>query len=245
MAKYDTAKNVINGAAVECGLVAVADPYSSADPAFVQMCQLLSSAGRELVLAHQWQHLINSYSLTTVLGDTGDYPLPTDFYEMIDQSGWSSTYRTPLGGPLDSQDWQMVTNNNTLASIYVSFRIFKDQFSLWPRPPLGGVNVNFEYRSRNWVGTVNNTVPVLVLVKDAPTISSDVVLFEYLAIMKFLKIKFLGARGMDTTEAVDEFTGIFNQVTGANNAAAVLSLTRKTLFPYMGDRNVPTTRFGL
>lgn len=245
MALYDTAKNVINGAAVECGLAAVVDPYASQDPAFIQLVQLLATGGRELVLSYFWQHLVNTFVLTTVLGDTGDYPLPADFYEMVDQSGWSSTYRTPLGGPFDSQDWQMVTNNNTLASIYVSFRIFKQQFSIWPRPPLGGVNVNFEYRSRYWVGQFNATVPVIVLQKDAPAASADVVLLDYLVILKFLKYKFLSARGMDTTAAEQEFSDIFDKVTGSNNGAAVLSLTRKTLFPYLGDRNVPTTRFGL
>jgi len=246
VAKYDTAKNIINAAASECGLTTSTNsPYSSTDPAVIQLVQLLYTAGKELLLMYPWQHLTNQYSLTTGVADTGDYPLPTDFLEMIDQSGWSSTYRTPLGGPLDSQDWQMVTNNNTLASIYVSFRIWKDQFSLWPRPPVAGVNVNFEYRSRYWVGTVSATVPVLTLTKDGPTASSDIVLFDYLLMVKFLKIKFLSARGMDHSDADDEFVTIFNQITGANNGAAVLSLTRKTLFPYLGDRNVPTTRFGL
>lgn len=246
MAKYDTAKNIINAAGIECGLTTVnASPYSSTDPAYIQLVQLLTTGGREMVNMYAWQHLINTFSMVTGVADTGDYPLPTDFMEMIDQSGWSSTYRTPLGGPLDSQDWQMVVNNNTLASIYVSFRIFKDQFSLWPRPPVAGVNVNYEYRSRYWVGTVSATVPVLTLTKDAPTVSADVVLFDSLLITKFLKIKFLSARGMDHSDADDEFVTIFNQITGANNGAAVLSLTRKTLFPYIGDRNVPTTRFGL
>ena len=246
MAKYDTAVACINGAAVECGLTAVTDPYSSVDPAFVQLCQLLSSGGKELVGAFQWSHLINTYNLTTVLGDSGNYPLPPDFLEMIDQSGWSSTYRTPLGGPFDSQDWQMVTNNNTLASIYLSFRLFKEQISVWPQPPLGGINVNFEYKSRWWVGLYNSgSIPAIVPQKDSPMAASDIILFDHLMILKFLKVRFKDARGLDSTAAAEEFTTAFNMVTGQNIGAAVLSLTRKTLFPYLGDRNVPTTRYGL
>jgi len=112
MAQYDTAKNIINAAAVECGLGVSSDPYASQDPAFVQLVQLLVSAGQELALKFPWEQCVKKYTITTAALDTGDYSLPSDFNWMIDQSGWEATQRYPLGGPLDSQDWQMLTNNN-------------------------------------------------------------------------------------------------------------------------------------
>jgi hypothetical protein len=243
---FDTVSNVIAGAATECGLTfaAGADPYASTDPAIVQMLTLLTTSGRELCISNpnNWQQLTKNYTITTVYpGDSGDYALPADFNYMIDQSGWERTLRNPLGGPLDSQDWQMVTNNNTLASIYVAFRIFANQFSVFPRPPANGLVINFEYISRYWVAVSGSTTGT----KDAPTLSNDVILFEYTLMVKWLKVKFLEARGMDTSAAQKQLNDIWGKVVGIVQAAPVLSLTRRTLFPYLGDRNIPTTRYGL
>ena len=149
--------------------------------------------------------------------------------------------RNPLGGPLDSQDWQMVTNNNTLASIYVAFRIFASQFSLFPRPPANGLVINFEYISRNWVSIAGSTV----LSKDAPTVATDLIYFDRLVMIKFLKLRFREARGGETDAFAKQFEDNYARVTGKIISAPVLSLTRKTLFPYLGDRNIPTTRYGL
>ena len=61
MARWDDAGTIINDAAVEVGLSAVADPFASADPAFVQLCRLLTSAGRELLGMHQWHKFVATH----------------------------------------------------------------------------------------------------------------------------------------------------------------------------------------
>jgi hypothetical protein len=243
MAQYDTAKNVINAAAAECGLGSTSDPFASTDPSFIQLVQLLTNAGQELNLKFPWEQLIKKYSITTVVpGDTGDYALPSDFGYMIDQSGWEATQRYPLGGPLDSQDWQMLTNNNTLASIYISFRISQMKFRLFPQPPANGLIVNFEYVSRWWVCTsAAPTTPA----QDSPLLASDIVYIDRLLMVKKLKVMFLEARGFDSTSATKQMQDAYDAVTSQNMPAPVLSLDRKTLFPYLGERNVPTTRYGL
>jgi hypothetical protein len=247
MPRFDTAGTIINQAAAEVGLVPVSNPYLSTDPSFVQMTYLLSSAGRELLGAHQWQRFVQTHTITTVVPpDTGNYDLPADFGWIIDQTGWSPTAGgagLPLGGPLSEQDWTYLVNTNLAAStIYISFKQADGQFQVLPQPPPDNTIINFEYMSRYWVATA---LAPTVLAKDAPTATDDVVLFEPVLIMKLLKLRFLEAKGFDTTAAMGQFANVFSQWTGKDTSTAVLNMARVRTFPYLGWRNVPETNYGL
>lgn len=241
MARYDTAGEVINSAAVECGITPVTDPFASADPAFVQLCALLTNAGRELLGLHEWQKMNRTHTITTAALDSGEYDLPANFGYMIDQTGWTPTNRLPLGGPLSPQDWTYLGNTNLASStVYVSFRINEGQFWVLPQPPPTGIEINFEYVSRNWVLDADDTTE-----KDKVEASDDTVWFEPILIVKFLKLRFLGAKGFDTTSPLNEFNSVFMQWTGKDLSAPVLSMSRMRVFPYLGWRNIPESGYGL
>lgn len=246
MSRYETAAQIINGAASECGLTAVSDPYASTDPAFVQLCTLLGSAGQEMLVLYEWQKLVKVHTITTsVPPDTGNYDLPDDFGYMIDQTGWTPTNAgsgLPLGGPLSEQDWTYLINTNLAnATIYVSFKIAEEQFQVLPQPPPDGIVINFEYISRWWVALTDTTTPA----KAAPTQSDDVILYEPILMKKFLKLRYLEAKGFDTTAAVGQFLTMFNAWTGRDTTAQILNMARSRFFPYLGYRNIPETNYGL
>lgn len=242
MARYDTAGVIINQVAAEVGLVPVSDPYVVSDPAFAQLQYLLNSAGQELVIASEWQKLTRRHTIVTAALDTGDYPLPDDFSRMIDQTGWSPTNRLPLGGPLTPQDWAYITNANLAQqTIYISFRQDQGLIRVLPQPPTPGVTINFEYISRWWVSNPGGTTPE----KESCSDQNDVVLYEPILIKKFLKLRFLQAKGFDTTAASQEFLGMFEGWTGADMAAPVLSMSRSRKYPFLDWRNIPETNFGM
>lgn len=246
MARYDTAGDIINDAATEVGLTAVSDPYISTDPAFIQLCRLMTTAGQEMLSLHQWQKFVKAHSITAIVPpDTGNYDLPDDFAYLIDQTGWTPTNGgngLPLGGPLSEQDWTYLVNTNLAASqIYVSFKIAEGQIQLLPQPPANGTIINFEYISRWWVADPGTTTPA----KDRCVASDDVVLFEPILIKKFLKLRFLEAKGFDTTAAAGQFLTMFQAWTGKDVSAPVLNMARSRFFPYLGYRNIPETNFGL
>lgn len=246
MARYDSAADIINGAAVECGLTAVSDPYSSTDPAFIQLRLLLKTAGLEMLSLYQWQKMVREHSITTAVPpDTGDYDLPDDFGFMIDQTGWSPMSAgtgLPLGGPLSEQDWAYLVNTNLASStIYVSFKISEGQFQVLPQPPPDGIEINFRYISRYWVAATGSTTGT----KFAPEQADDVILFEPILIIKFLKLRYLEAKGFDTTAAVGQFLTMFQAWTGKDVSAPVLNMARSRYFPYLGYRNIPETNYGL
>lgn len=240
MSRYETAKEVINNAAGECGLTPLADVFASLDPAFIQLRNLLTSVGRELVGLHTWQRLIKTHTITTAVPpDDNEYALPDNFAYMIPQTGWSPSEMMPLGGPLSPQDWTYLVNSGLGPStIYVSFRVAQGAFMLLPDPPPDAVTINFEYISRDWVleGATE---------KDKAENNADVVLFETILISKFLKLRFLEAKGFDTTAALGQFQSVFMQWTGNDISAPILSMARNRVFPYLGWRNIPETNYGL
>lgn len=246
MARYDTATEIVNAVAAEVGLTPVADPYTSTDRAFIQLRNILSTAGKELLTLHQWNKFVKEHSITTnVPPDTGNYDLPSDFAWMIDQTGWTPTNAgagLPLGGPLSEQDWTYLVNTNLASStIYVSFKISQGQFQVLPQPPTDNIEINFEYISRWWVAVTGSTTGT----KEAPTLGTDVVLYESILIIKFLKLRYLESKGFDTTAATAQFLTMFQAWTGKDVSAPILNTARMRFFPYLGYRNIPETNYGL
>lgn len=247
MARFDTASEIVNAAAVECGLTASTDVFSSSDPAFVQLRTMLTSVGRELLGLHQWNRFVKTHTITTAVPpDTGDYDLPSDFGFMIDQTGWTPTnvgMGLPLGGPLSEQDWAYLVNTNLASStIYVSFKQSEGKFIVLPQPPPNAIDIIFSYISRWWVAAAATPTTAST---DKVQANDDVVLFEPILIVKFLKLRFLESKGFDTTAAIAQFQSVFMQWTGKDTSAPVLNAARMRIFPYLGWRNIPETNYGL
>lgn len=244
MARYDEAGDIINRAAAECGITPVTDPFTSTDATFASLVTLLTSAGQEMLALHEWNKLNRTHSITTVVPpDTGQYDLPDDFGYMINQTGWDQTERLPLGGPMTAQDYAYLVNTNLANStVFVTFRMNEGQFWVLPDPPPNGANINFQYISRNWVQPFGTTTPAERT--DSPTAFADVVLYEPILMIKFLKLRFLESKGFDTTAAVGQFLTMFKSWTGRDASAPVLRMARSCLFPYLGYRNIPETGYG-
>lgn len=245
MARYDTAQAVINAAANECGLATPAsfNPFTSNDAAYVQLVALMTQAGRELYGMHEWNILQKNFSQTMLSTDSGSYNLPADFGYMIDQTGWNPTNRLPLGGPLTPQNWEyLVSTGLAKSTIYVSFKISQGLFQVLPQPPPNNSVITFEYISRWWAAVTGApTTPA----QDFVQLATDVVLFEPILISKLLKLRFLEAKGFDTSAAAQQFINVFNQYTDKDVSAQTLNMARNRVFPYLGWRNIPETNYGL
>lgn len=242
MGRYATANDIVNRAALEVGLVPQNDVFSSQDVAFQQLTGLLNSCGQELVELHPWQVLVKEYSLTTQAGDDGKYDLPDDFAYMIDQTGWDRTNRVAIGGPLSAQDWAYLKGRDLVSqSIYASFRQVEGEFWLFPQPPPEGLEISFEYINRNWVNEQSTQTA-----KDNADTGSDIVLFEPILMVKYLKVKFLDAKGFPSQAARQEFEVIFDSKTGKDAGASILNAGRGIRgVPYLNSYyNTPDSGYG-
>lgn len=238
-----TANNILNQVAVETGSQPVSDPFASQDPTFVQLQFLLNTAGQELVQMYKWELLIREANIVTQDGDTGDYPLPADFYYMINQTGWERSQQVPLFGPLSAQDWQYLLGRDLVSStIYASFRLNEGMFKLFPQPPSNNLDIHYEYVSKNWVS--NNDQPVTYT--DTVTSGSQQPLYDKTLIGRYLKVKFLEAKGFDSSKAQDDFNQVFSFLTGLDKGAEVLNVGGGgRRFPYLDTyRSLPDSGYG-
>jgi hypothetical protein len=228
MARQETAGTIINRVAVEIGLRQVQDPFSSQDEGFSQMVGLLNVAGQEMVELHNWETLLTQFSLTTSSLDSGVYPLPADYDRFVGQTGWDQSNDVPIIGPLSPQDWAYLKGRDLASdSIYLSYRIYQNQFEVYPQPPPDGVNVSFEYISRNWV------LPADQVRTDSCTASGDTVLLDPLLMQKFLKVKYLDAKNLPSQAARIEFENVLQNRQGNDNGAPILSASRSRYYPYL------------
>jgi hypothetical protein len=235
---------LLNRVAAEAGLLPVADPYADQAQHFLQLRYLLQTCGEELTLAHQWEWQTASHTILTQALDTGNYDLPSDFLHMIDQTHWERSQNVPVFGPLSAQDWTYLLGRDLVTStIYATFRIKEGKFSLFPQPPPSGLDINFEYQSKNWVSDGQPT-PTL---SDAVTAGSEIVLFDRTLITRMLKLKWLEAKGFDTTKPQDDFNQVFSSITGKDKGAEIISAGRSgRTFPYLDTyRSTPDSGFGL
>ncbi len=104
-------------------------------------------------------------------------------------------------------------------TIYAKFRIQQGQFTIFPQPAPPNLLINYEYFSVNWVsdGTTPDTL------KSECTQNSDKPFFPRLIISRYLKLKWLQAKGLDANTAQDDFNQIFDNVTGTDKGAPVLN----------------------
>lgn len=236
---------IINRVAVEVGLTPVPDAFATDDPAFAQLSYLLTTCVQELMEIYPWQVLVREFQYTTVQGESGDLTLPADFGYMIPQTGWERSENVPLIGPLSAQDWTYLLGRDLVGStIYASFRFDQNKFRIFPNDPMpGGLDINFEYISRNLIIVAGQTP---IEYSDEAITAADIPQFPPLLITRMLKMKFLDAKGFDSQKATDDYNLILNSWMGKDNSAPILTAQRSTrYYPYLEPyRNTPDTRYG-
>ena len=242
---WPTAGSIVSAAAVEIGLSASADPYASHDPNVIQMCQLLKSLGRELVLTRNWTYLLKTHLFTTVQGQSM-YDLPADYGAMLDQTWWNRTNRLPVGGPLSPQEWQYLKARLVGVVFNVLFRPQDGKIQLYPDTNTpGGFQIAFEYLTKFWVSSAATPT---VLGYDAPNVSDQLVWFDELMLTQGLKYKMLQAKGFDSTAAKEEYLATREAIQGVDAWSPKLNATRGgpigIVDPLIGGQSVPITGYG-
>lgn len=246
MSRYLPVDTIINRAALEVGLLPSPSPTTDQDEAFVQLVGLLTGAGQELCELHPWQVLVRRYEINTNPandGTSGSYDLPDDFNYMIDQTGWDRKNRVAIGGPLSAQDWTYLAGRDLVSqTIYASFRQVDGKIDIYPQPAPEDMLITFEYISRNWLMEQGQTMPN----RDDIGAGSDVCVLDPQLTIKFLKLKFLQAKGFDTSAAGLEFDTMLDSRIGKSEGAPVLSASNSTRgFPYLNSYgSTPDTGYG-
>ena len=243
MSRYLSVNDIINRVALEAGLLPSSSPVTDTDDTFIQLVGLFNSSGQELCELNDWQVLVKEFSITTQASDSGTYDLPDDFNYMIDQTGWDRKNRVSIGGPLSPQDWTYLAGRDLISqSIYASFRQVDGKLDLYPQPPPDDLLLTWEYISRNWLMEQGQSEAN----RDTVGAGNDICILDPLLSIKFLKLKFLQAKGFDFSAAAMEFDTLLTSRIGKSTGAPILSASRGSrAFPYLSPYgNTGDTGFG-
>ncbi|HET9554345.1 MAG TPA: hypothetical protein VFP50_15390 [Anaeromyxobacteraceae bacterium] len=245
MAHFETVAQVVSLAARELGLVSadITNPYASTDANVLQMCSLLTSAGREIIRERRWTQSIKEGTFTTVQG-TDNYALPADFLRMIPSSAWNRTNRLPVGGPIDSEEWQYLAGRLVGIVFNVVVRKWQGRWYLFPNGAAtpGGYVIAYEYMSSYWVAP---TATPTTGTKDAPTLATDVLLFDTHLMSRALKRAWVRAKGLPGDAIEDDYEKALDAVCDDDAASRVQYLGRaQPLDPLLGQQNIPYSGFG-
>jgi hypothetical protein len=243
VAIFDTSATVISQAAREMGLISadVSNPYTSTDANILQLCSLLTAAGKELIREHQWSQSLNIHTFSTVAG-TSVYNLPADYIRMVDQTGWNRTNDFPLGGPLTPQTWEYIQARGSTVTFRILFRPRnrKLEFANGTDTP-GSQSIAFEYMSSYWVQATGQSAGN----KAAPTASTDTILFDSHLMVKALKRAFLREKGFDASVAEADYRRALDSVMRDDSPAPVLSLNGvRSAESLLDGSNLPDTGYG-
>lgn len=242
MAHFDTALNVLNNSALELGLIkaALSDPFASTDQNIIQLRSLLTRVGRMLVRARNWSHLTKEYTFNTA-ASTASYALPSGFDRFRFASAWNRDTVQPLGGPLDSAQWQMVKARTSVGTVVTPFRIFGNLLYLFPTPTAAEA-IYYEYVSGLWVLPTSGSPAAPTLTTS--TIKTDTLWFDEPLMVAGLKLAWHRAKQQDTTYAQAEYDEAYAAAAGGDGAAPGLTIAAPSGPKFLGDDNVPDTGFG-
>lgn len=238
---FDNAATVINDAATELGLAAVADPVGSADPNFIKLTAYLKSAGRKAVGRRAWTFLRKEASIVTVLAQEA-YNLPADFVNLLPDTMWDRSTRFPAGN-LSPFEWQYLKAINAGNVYRLYTRFAGNQLLVYGGASVpAGHQVFFEYKSLFWAGLQGTVLPG-GNTKEAPTSSTDVVFFDPQFMVKAIKHEFALNNGLGDVFK-DDMDDAFEAAANKDGNMPKLSLVKKQNDDLISGRNLPPTGFG-
>lgn len=239
-ARFESAAELVNTAAVEVGLPANSAPFSSSDPNYKQLIKLLNVCGRELALMPSWNMQFREGTITVVAGQL-EYDLPDDYLGVVDDTVWNTTNNWSAYGSVTPQTWTLWITENPSVIFNAVFRVARRKLVIPPGIEPGTV-LSYEYRSRAWVLS-GTQVDVY---KDKVTDPGDIVLFEPVLVTRMLVFKFLRTKGFESSGAFAEFQTVLEMVKSTDRPAPRFDLSQSVSGRRMiDDENVPDSGYGL
>jgi hypothetical protein len=230
--------SVVQDASDELGLPHPSAVLSNSDLTVVQLAALTRAAGDTLVKRRLWRFLVELHSITTTTAEY--YALPSDYSRIIDNTTWDGTNHWPLDGPLLSQEWQYLTRGIVSSGPRMQFRFSENRIQVRPTPVTAGLSLSFFYISKYWI-YVDGLLPTDDVTRQAAfQLDSDLIAFDHRLIVDSVKLRFLQAKGFDTTAVAQDLQNSLDDAVSADTGAMKLNLARGSLYyPLVGVQNIP------
>jgi len=217
---------------------------ASTDPLIALMIEQANIAIAELFTQYEWPELTKEGTIEVFTNDPPNpsyanevsYDLPEDFFRFIDQTQWNASMRFPAVGPVAPQGWMTYLVFPISANFTLTWQVRggKIWFLNPPSPP--GQTFRFMYYSGATVRDADDQN----LYKNLATKNGDAFLLDGLLVTLLTRMKWLEAKGFDSSAAARDFATAWDARAGAKKGANILNMAgQRGGYPYIGIGNLP------
>lgn len=232
MSLLTACQNVVN----ETGLGdAPATIIGNADKLAVQLLALAKREAKVLA-AKNWQALIREQTLTMVSGTSG-YSLPADWARYATETFWDTTNYWQMRGSIDPATWQALRRGIVAGTtVRKDFRVVGNLVQVFPTPVNSTDVLIGEYlRNTPWIDST------LVTYRVAPTADTDTTVFPEHLLELGIKWRLKDAKGLDYTEAFNEYETQVQLAFAQDTPADALNFTASARIAFTTNipQNIP------
>ena len=166
---------------------------------------------------------------------------PTGFDRQIDRTQWDKSKHWEMLGPETPQQREWLRSGYISTGPRIRYWYMGGYFQIWP--PLGSTeSLSFEYASKYWVLA---TAPTLLTpTKQAFTVDTDTCIFPDSLMRSMIRLKYLEAKGMDTTAAYMAYTAQRDLAKANDAGSPTLSMAPRVSEVLIGWDNIPDSTYG-
>jgi len=244
MTNFATFQTLLQQVCAMLNLAVPTDPVGSTDPNLIMMRTAANLSSLEMLNAYEWSQLTKMDSITVETaippspGEATEvgFDLPGDFYRFIDQTQWNGAMRFPAVGPVAPQGWMTYMVFPISANFTLTWQIRQNQIYFLNPPPAPGQQFRFMYLSQALVQDADDPT----LYKNVASKAGDTFMLDGILMVLMTRVKWLEARGFDSSAAVRDFLLAFDSRIGAQKGANILNMAGgRHDYPYIGIGNLP------
>lgn len=218
----ETLLDIVQTAAGEVLVPVSTQAVGSTDEIAQGLLALANATGRDLVRRAEWGALVTLATMPTAANQS-DYPLPTDYFRMVDDTVWDLSTHWSVGGPLSPAADRFIRSSLVgVSAIWRRFRLVGRSIRLTPTPVDASGMIVFEYLSRNWcLGSGANAGKTAA----AFALDTDTTVFDFDLMVKGVKWRWMAAKGQDAVELRAEYEDALTALIAADQGGGALNFS--------------------
>ena len=236
---YSTGQELVSQLMKSMGMTPSPDIAGATDKQSIQLWQLATEVGQELVKENDWPDLSREFTITTVVGQAA-YDIPNDVNSFDMDAEWNRTTRLPVIGSLQQFEWQMLKARLLTGTTFTAlFRVQNNQVVFY-NTPTNAQTIVMPYSSRGWVQ--DSVIPGAF--RDNLAVGTDIVTFDPSLFKAALKLRWYKEKGFERSAQQEDYDRLLAQCISQGTPGRTLSLAKGSDYPYLGVINLPDTGYG-
>ena len=164
---------------------------------------------------------------------------PSDFDSQINRTHWDKSKHWEMLGPSTPQQREWLRSGYISTGPRIRYWYIGGFFMIWP--PLGVEDsLSYEYRSKWWIYATGATS----VSKQLFTVDTDTTIWPDALMRAMIRLKYLEAKGMDTTAALRSFNQQRDMAIANDGGSPTLSMNPRPSSVLIGWENIPDSNYG-